>query len=115
CVHQCDWLEPRLSHHADGHGGADVLHRRGRVWRGAGDFQPDGHAAGGLDDDHDDTADNDDDRVHDDDHPAADAHDQHHALHHLDHAAAAHESDGDGTQLQRGGPPLDALEWHGVG
>src|SRR6266446_4470075 len=124
---QRNGLEPRLSHHADGDSGADVLHRGGRVRWGAGHFQPDGHAAGRFDDDHLAVDDHDhhtavDDHDHhtavddDHDHYAAADHDDvdHGDVHHDDHdagrAAVPHEPDGDADELQRGGSPLDALE-----
>src|SRR5439155_1360259 len=44
CVHQLHGPLPRLAPHTDGDRGADVLHHRGRVRRGARDLQPDRHA-----------------------------------------------------------------------
>src|SRR5712671_6313874 len=93
---QCNGLEPRLSHHADGDRGADVLHRGGRVRWGAGHFQPDGHAAGGFDDDHLAGVDHDHHTAVDDhDHLAAvDDHDHHTAVYDdHDHNAAADHDD----------------------
>src|SRR5207247_5344594 len=99
-LHQCDRSVPRLPPHADRDGGADVLHRRRRVRRGAGDVQPDGHTAG-ADDDHDGGPahhDHDDHTAPDHHHAAADdyhdhtAPDHHHAAadDYHDHAAPDH-------------------------
>src|SRR5207249_9776876 len=104
CVRQREWPARCLPHHADGDGGADVLHRRRRVRRGDGDLHPDGHAAGSLDDDHDAAAQHDhhtapdhDVVVHHHDHHAAPDHDDavHHHDHHTppDHAVAPHHHD----------------------
>src|SRR5213592_1256989 len=97
-----DGREPCLPHHADGDGGADVLHLRRRLRRSAGELHPDRPAAGAHDDDHataDDHDDHDDDDAadHDDNHAADDndPHDLDDDEHHVDddHAAAVDHDD----------------------
>src|SRR5206468_5479195 len=90
-VCQREWPVPRLPHHADGDGGAAVLHSRGRVRRGDGDLQPDGHAAGPRDDDHHAAPDH--EHLHDVHHHDLHAAPDHDHLHdgHDHHAAADHD------------------------
>src|SRR5206468_8588255 len=105
---QREWREYRFPDWADRDGGADVLHRRRRLQRDAGELHPDGHTAGGHDDHHLAAFDHhyqhgathdDQHHVHDDDHAAADhddaAADDHDDVDHDDHHAAAHHHDVD--------------------